>query len=64
MSFGKSKSTTKAEPKPQIVVQPGSGSGVIDRSASAQQRTEAIPEQQSLLVPSQQDDEFLKKGVG
>lgn len=65
MGFGKKKSTTKKEPTPQIVVNPGSGSGMTDGQATqtAVQRTESATPQSSLL--SQNDeDENLKKGIG
>lgn len=65
MGFGKKKSSPPPDPRPQIVVSPGSGSGMTDGQAVAaqQERVETAQPQTSLL--SQNDeDENLKKGIG
>lgn len=67
MSFGSKSKSEKKEPKPQIVVSPGSGSGLTDGQATAatQQRTEAATPQTSLLTQNDQnEDDLLKKGIG
>lgn len=65
MSFGK-KSSPKPPPevKPQIVVSPGSGSGLTDGTSTQQiERSQSNPSQASLLT-DQEDDQLLKKGLG
>jgi len=65
MGFGKKKSTAKVEPTPQIVVSPGSGSGMTDGQAATPataQRVEAVAPQTSLLTQND-EDEKLKKGL-
>lgn len=65
MGFGgKKKSAPPPEVKPQIVVSPGSGSGMTDGqpTAASVQRTEAATPQTSLLTQND-EDENLKKGI-
>ena len=64
MGFGKKKSKAKVEPTPQIVVNPGSGSGMTDGQVTqtAVQRTESVAPQTSLLTQND-EDEKLKKGL-
>ena len=67
MGFGKSKKAkTPPEVKPQIVVSPGSGSGLTENqftSGQQQQRTEAAPSQTSLLTQNDEDENLKKKGI-
>ena len=66
MGFGKSKkAATPAEVKPQIVVSPGSGSGMTDGqpSAASVQRTEAATPPTSLLTQNDEDENLKKKGI-
>jgi hypothetical protein len=65
MGFGKKKSDpTPAPVKPQIVVSPGSGSGLTDGATAQQaQRVETATPQTSLLTQNDEDDK-LKKGIG
>lgn len=65
MGFGKKKKEpVKAEPTPQIVVQPGSGSGMQQNPTTKQvQRADTIT-QQATLLSQNDEDENLKKGLG
>ena len=64
MGMGGKKSTPKPDPAPQIVVSPGSGSGMTDgqTTAASVQRTETATPQASLLTQND-EDENLKKGI-
>lgn len=66
MGFGKKKKAEPAPVKPQIVVSPGSGSGLTDGQVTpaATERVEATQSQTSLLTQNDEDENALKKGIG
>jgi hypothetical protein len=64
MGFGKKKKEpAKVEPTPQIVVQPGAGSGMKQDPTTQQvQRADTVQPQTSLLTQNDEDEQ-LKKGL-
>lgn len=64
MSFGSKSSKPPPEVKPQIVVSPGSGSGLTSNTSSQQiERTQTNASQASLLTDDE-NNQLLKKGLG
>lgn len=64
MSFGKKSSPPPPEVKPQIVVSPGSGSGLTDTSNTQQIQRATENTSQSSLLQNTEDDQLIKKGLG